>query len=450
METISWAPSIIDVSNLDADATLTIAVDFTRAAEAADINRIVLAAHWADLHGELDRADRSVALPGAERLVPLGGDGTPAVAEFAPAELGAVMGASLYSASALIADALDLRHRLPILWARICAGEVKPWVGRKVAAATRAVPFDAMRSLDARVSAWADRLTWSRLDDIVQAAVIAADPEQAEADVEAARSESGVWLGQEVEHGTRTAFIRADAVDLDAFDASLEAIADSLAGLGDTSSRDVRRARGVGILADPQTALDLTGDSTGATTDETVDDRSEPSVERTPSRRSRPAACLYVHVSADTLAGDADNRVARVESIGPATLGQVRRWLGDRDVVVKPVIDLAGVAPADGYEIPDRLREAVHLIAPADGFPFASGVSRRTDTDHTIEYLAPDKGGGTGQTRVGNLAKLTRRPHRVKTHGRWQVRQPYPGVMIWRSPHGRMFLVDHTGTRRIR
>ena len=50
-----------------------------------DAEELTAAAHWADLHGVLDR---SSALPGAERMVRFGGDGTPGVAEFAPAELG--------------------------------------------------------------------------------------------------------------------------------------------------------------------------------------------------------------------------------------------------------------------------------------------------------------------------------------------------------------------------
>ena len=39
--------------------------------------------------------------------------------------------------------------------------------------------------------------------------------------------------------------------------------------------------------------------------------------------------------------------------------------------------------------------------------------------------------------------------HRIKTHGRWQVQQPYPGIYVWRDPHGAFYLVDHTGTRRL-
>lgn len=39
--------------------------------------------------------------------------------------------------------------------------------------------------------------------------------------------------------------------------------------------------------------------------------------------------------------------------------------------------------------------------------------------------------------------------HRIKTHGRWQLRQPSPGRYLWRDPYGATYLVDHTGTRRL-
>ena len=38
--------------------------------------------------------------------------------------------------------------------------------------------------------------------------------------------------------------------------------------------------------------------------------------------------------------------------------------------------------------------------------------------------------------------------HRIKTHGRWQVQQPFPGIYVWRDQYGVFFLVDNTGTRR--
>ncbi|MGA9346267.1 MAG: hypothetical protein WBV37_14275, partial [Nocardioidaceae bacterium] len=125
-----------DFSALDEMATLSFVETARAAADRAEVDILQAAAHWADLHGELARAT-SPLLPGSEQLVCFGGDGTPGVAEFAPAELGVVLATSSSAAERLVGDALDLRHRLPLVWARVCAGEVKPWIGRKCAEATR-------------------------------------------------------------------------------------------------------------------------------------------------------------------------------------------------------------------------------------------------------------------------------------------------------------------------
>ena len=58
-------------------------------------------------------------LAGMERAKQLGGAGTPAVAEFACAELGVLMGTSPVTAENLVRDAVDLRHRHPLLWAAL-------------------------------------------------------------------------------------------------------------------------------------------------------------------------------------------------------------------------------------------------------------------------------------------------------------------------------------------
>jgi hypothetical protein len=56
---------------------------------------------------------------------------------------------------------------------------------------------------------------------------------------------------------------------------------------------------------------------------------------------------------------------------------------------------------------------------------------------------------GAGQSRVGNYGPMTGHHHRIKTHGNWQVKQPFPGIYLWRDPHGVLYLVDHTGTSRV-
>jgi hypothetical protein len=162
--------------------------------------------------------------------------------------------------------------------------------------------------------------------------------------------------------------------------------------------------------------------------------------------RARPRAVVYVHLSAEALSAGAG--VARVEEVGPLLLGRLRLLLGDRcSISVKPVIDLpAGHTPIDAYEIPASLREQLLLRNPADVFPYAAAVSRRIDVDHTIPYLDPDDGGPPGQTRIGNLGPHTRYHHRIKTFSGWQVRQPEPGIWLWRSPHRRIYLINAKGT----
>ena len=83
-------------------------------------------------------------------------------------------------------------------------------------------------------------------------------------------------------------------------------------------------------------------------------------------------------------------------------------------------------------------------MTPADTFPFASNLSRNKQVDHTIPF---DQG---GESAIGNYGPMTIRHHRIKTYGGWQVQQPFPGIYVYRDPHGAFYLVDHTGTRRLR
>ena len=103
-----------DLVELDAAGTLATAEANEHTLITAETRRLQIANHWADLHPG-DAVPKS-RLPGTERPAQLGGDGTPTVGDFAPAELGCVLRMSDGSASRLIGDALDLRHRLPSIW----------------------------------------------------------------------------------------------------------------------------------------------------------------------------------------------------------------------------------------------------------------------------------------------------------------------------------------------
>ena len=53
-----------DIVDLDADATLSAAVEARAAAERAEVRLLEVAAHWADLHGEPERLPDGRSLPG--------------------------------------------------------------------------------------------------------------------------------------------------------------------------------------------------------------------------------------------------------------------------------------------------------------------------------------------------------------------------------------------------
>lgn len=163
-----------------------------------------------------------------------------------------------------------------------------------------------------------------------------------------------------------------------------------------------------------------------------------------------PPAVLYAHVSWDTM--KTGSGVCRVTDVGPFVAPVVQRWLGDARTSVKPVIDLpGGLMPVDAYEVPDRMREQLHLRQPFSVHPFGVTPAHRTDTDHPEPYCWPGPGEllEPGQTGLHNLGPRARFEHRLVTHGRWQRRQPEPGTYLVRAPHGHLWLINNTGTHHL-
>jgi len=373
---------------------------------------LVAAQQHAVLHNP-DTLDPEVSkLNGRERAKRFGGHGTPEVAEFAAAEFGARLGLSPYSARELIGDALDLSLRFPQLWARVQALYV-----------------------DGRVAEPADgRVTWSRFESIVEAAIKAADPVAA---AEREREASGRQFAkatQSQDDGIRGFYIRAQAGVIARLDAMAAYLAEALRQLGDDSSVDQRRVMGMLLLTNPFQAGDFLK-AYWAWKDR-LEDPDMPG-------------------DGETAAGGFGEGTASGGCSDEPRTGEkpVVDWseLLPAVVLYVPVLDLAGQAPVDSYEIPDRHRQAVHLMTPADTFPFSSCISRSQQVDHTVAFRrGPDgKPAVPGQSRVGNYGPMTQGHHRVKTFCGWQVQQPFPGIYVWRDPHGAFYLVDHTGSRRI-
>jgi hypothetical protein len=438
------APPPVDSDR--AERLLAAAEDAVRRGRQAGADRLAIAYAWALDHrrtgfgddtGEHGRLGRSEHVD----VRSIGAVGFP-VAEFCPAELAVALQVHPLAAQRLMADAVDLHDRLPHTWAAVQDLRIDDWVGRKIAALTHVLDDDAARTVDAALADVLGRLPLGRLLAVVEGKVTAADPALANAKADAARRKRGLWLSR-VSDGARSLVARCDAPDATRVAETCDQLARLLADAnGDADDQDPEtldqlRATALGILADPQAALDLLAG-------------------RDPRRGK---AVVYAHVNAADLdrtdLDDPDrlahaSGVARVEDLGAHTLAMVKRLLGHDHVTVKPVIDLNDQLAVDGYEVPDHLAERVHLTKPADVFPYAESVGRRADLDHTAEYVPMSRGGPPGQTGTDNLGKLVRRHHRIKTHAPgWKVEQLPGHRYLWTTPHGRVILVDGSGTRRV-
>jgi len=249
---------IDDTDGHAAAAALVAAHAIQREAEATEF---ALAAHWATLHDEdsIPGGGSGRTLPGAERARQLGADGTPLVAEFAVAEFAVLTGRGRFAAQIYVADSVDVQHRLPQLWTAVMALRVPVWQARKIASRLRAVGLDRdqARWVDSQVTPYVPSLPWARIEALLEAKIIEADPDAAAERARAAELEQFVSTGQCNEYGLKTMVAKANGGDVVLFVAMCDRIAQVLLLRGDTSPVGVRRAKAVGILADPARALQL-------------------------------------------------------------------------------------------------------------------------------------------------------------------------------------------------
>ena len=254
-----------DLAELSTPDLLESAAAHRAEADRLEARLLEHAQHYADHHHPTfrrhsDRADAdatTAAGDGRERSIVLGGDGCPPIAEFAPAEFGVMLGISPGAAADYIGQALALRHRLPLTWARVQAGQATPWKARKIATACLDLPEQAARAVDHRVSRIVNTLTPIRLDKIVEAAKKHADPDAARRAAEEKTRERGVYLARSDDHGTKKIYIRTATGHAIRFDARITSIAEALRILGDTSPLQRRRADAIGIIADPRYTEEL-------------------------------------------------------------------------------------------------------------------------------------------------------------------------------------------------
>ena len=272
---------------------------------------------------------------------------------------------------------------------------------------TRHLTTDEAASVDARVAPSADgRVSWTRFETLVEAAIIAADPAAAAAREEAAAREVFAKATRSTEHGMRGFYVRADFASIARIDATVAYLARVLQSMGDTTNLDTRRAKAVLIMANPTQAVKILhaytawqrqADPTNAKTRRGAAADAgavRPHRGRRAARR-RQAAADACGCSPTSLTERQTVRSAGSKDAEPVTAEWVRKHLGARcRFKITPVLDPLDQVPVDAWEIPNRQRQAMNR----HGFDAASFLSSRRMC-HAKEDRSRGEGAGVADGR---------------------------------------------------
>ena len=104
--------------------------------------------------------------------------GPRSIDEFCIPDVATMLGLTCDAVGSYLTDVIELRYRLPHLWAGVLAGQVTPWRARAIAQATVALTPDAAAFVDEQTAWCANRLTPSQLIRLVDHARARYMPDQ--------------------------------------------------------------------------------------------------------------------------------------------------------------------------------------------------------------------------------------------------------------------------------
>jgi hypothetical protein len=402
------------------DESLLAAAEVThRAKTLAEAREFELAAQW----GEAHPGDESPAMADSpvyeanvlfgDRPLEVAGYGAPTVSEFAITEFAVAVGMSSTGGRKFLGAALETKHRLPLLWERVMAGEVQVWKARRVTEHTIALPPHAAAQVDTKIAPIAHQCSFAEIERAANKAAAEADAEQEAEDHEETGAAQYLRIAlEDAEHNHGYVPIEG-LLDLDdalALEAMIKAKAHALLTDHPTLDLDQRRAMALGQLGDGSGGRELV---------------------------------IYAHH--DTRDPHGIIGLEGVSSMGSTiTVEQLAEWCQkpNTKVSIRPVLDLAENLTTNRYQPTDRIREQVILTCPTCVFPGCGRTARRCDLDH----IRPWHQGG--KTESANLAPLCRLHHRLKTFGYWTYTRPNLTTFEWTSPMGRVYVNDLTHKRR--
>src|SRR6478736_7935382 len=111
----------------------------------------LLAVQWADMH-PVESITQAATVDGSEGELAIAGPGAPLVAEFCIADLALALGMSTDAGRTYLGDAIELRYRLPKLWAVTVSGRVPVWKARRIAQGTKSLCPDAAAYVDTHLA----------------------------------------------------------------------------------------------------------------------------------------------------------------------------------------------------------------------------------------------------------------------------------------------------------
>ena len=182
------------------------------------------------------------------------------------------------------------------------------WRARAISRETHDLGIDAVAYADRLIAATPAKIGLVDAARLVDEARLYFDPDRALADEEHQLARRGVWVKHTGNPATTDVIMTLETPDALLFDQTVTRIAAELRDLGDTDHLDVRRAKAVGVIADPQYALDLMSGR----------DDAAPTV-----GCSGGALDLFVHLTPADLAPGTG--AATVEKLGAMTTAAPRR-----------------------------------------------------------------------------------------------------------------------------
>ena len=388
--------------------------------------------------------------------------------EYAPDEVGVALHLSRGSACARIGLARRLLAALPDTHALWESGRIDTAKARAVDDATVVLSDELARAVEARVLPRAPEQTLAQLKAALARAVIAADPEGAEALYRQARRDRRVVVTAEPD-GMGTLWAMLTATDAAGAFTWLTRLARGL-GSDDPRSMDARRAdilaallNGRLLRADDADADTASGDSeadggeagdeqaAGGSLDRTdvvtnsADSPDSPDspnsagsadVATSPGRPIQPVTpgkpLIQVVIPYSTLIG-ADDQPAELVGHGPIPASLAREVAADgvwRRLVTDP---LSGTLLDHGrttYHPPAGLADHVRARDVHCRFP---GCRKRA-ADAELDHITAWSDGGT--TSEPNLAACCTHHHRVKTYAGWRVEARPDRRLTWITPTG--------------